>query len=217
LITNKEKKIMDIKVSITPTESTGKIKGYAKVTFEDKYVLDNVTIRENRDEELYVKMPQANYRKNENGVTRLETKDSFYCKNKEVREQLNNTILHAYSHGSGEYELDGQLELKGVRAAVYEKGVTKGFASVDLGDFVLPTVYIQGSPDGTNYLTYTATQRKFTDKDTGEESVNYVDNFKPITKNSAAEMKNAVLQAYDAAVEKKNNSAKQLQEQSKGR
>jgi DNA-binding cell septation regulator SpoVG len=208
---------MDIKVSITPTESTGKIKGYAKVTFEDKYVLDNVTIRENRDEELYVKMPQMNYHNIEGGVKRLETKDSFYCKNREVREQLNNTILHAYSHGSGEYELDGQLKLKGVRAFIYEKGATKGCASVDFGDFVLPAVYIQSSSDGTNHLAYTATQRTFTDKDTGEESVEYVDNFKPITKKSAAEIKDIVLQAYNAAVEQKNNSAKQSQEQSKGR
>lgn len=217
---------MEVKIDITPNENDKEKKmsressplAYATVNFEGDFVLDNVTVNKKRNGELYVKMPQINSRKKDGGVVRIEQNDAFYCKDKRVREQLNNSIIYAYQHGSGIYGIDSVIYIP-QEVKVHEitnRGATVGSASVDFGDFVLPSVYIQKTSTGGLKLSNTATLRDVVDKETGETKEVYKDNFKPINSDSGKMFYDSVITAFNE-VTQSNSVSKDNSIEGKGR
>lgn len=153
---------MKIKVTTEKLEnSESSLKGFASIVFNDRYVLNNITIRENKEGQLYVMMPQMNtFRKNEDGISERTKTDAFFPTTKEAREDLSICVLSSFKNNeSATYQIDSKLELEGARAYLMDRGTTKAKASLSFGDFACPAVYIMESKEGNLFLSNTATER----------------------------------------------------------
>lgn len=214
---------MNIRISTSTKgldEHNRSIKGYAKINFDNRFVLDNVTIRESKNGDLYVKMPQMSVIHQENGIRQRIEVDSFYPKTKEARAELESCILHLFKendNGAGVYVVDSEIKMGEVKAHEFNKGATIGKASIDLGDFVLPAVYIQKTKNGVELLNYTATLRRYPDKNDGTIEERYTDNFKPITKEDGQAFRSACLEAYHSVLGQQQRPPLDLTRKSNGR
>lgn len=85
----------DIEVTVVPIDGDNSTKALARVCIDGGFVVNNISIKENKDGELFVSMPSIKTTlTDENGNP--EYRDVCYCTNKDFREQLQDKILTAY-------------------------------------------------------------------------------------------------------------------------
>ena len=85
----------DIEVTVVPMEGDNSTKALARVCIDGGFVVNNISVKENKDGELFVSMPSIKTTlTDENGNP--EYRDVCYCTSKEFREQLQDKIITAY-------------------------------------------------------------------------------------------------------------------------
>lgn len=85
----------DIEVTVVPIEGDNSTKALARVCIDSGFVVNNISVKENKDGELFVSMPSIKTTlTDENGNP--EYRDVCYCTSKEFREQLQDKIITAY-------------------------------------------------------------------------------------------------------------------------
>ena len=82
-------------VKVTPLEGESFTKGLARVSLNDSFVVNNISIMESKDKKLYISMPsKATGTLDENG--KPQYRDICYPVTKEFREILQEKIMTAY-------------------------------------------------------------------------------------------------------------------------
>lgn len=64
------------------------------ICIDDVFNIEGVTVKRSKDDKLYVQLPQRSYYDKETQEKRY--KDACYPTNKEIREQISNTVLESY-------------------------------------------------------------------------------------------------------------------------
>ena len=202
----------DVVISVTSygvTENDKGIVGYARLVFEGKYAVNNIEIRENASGELYTKMPHYQSR---NSSGRLEDRDVFYAKDKEVSNMISGAIIEEYSYtkqhiSTGSYKMleDKKFEISDVvvRPFSSEKNdKTRGACDIDFGDFKVRNGYMSELPNGQGKLVtnFQAQKRVLFDSETNDGVEKWVNNFTPINHEASEELRNAVTKAYNAHI-----------------
>lgn len=183
------------------------IKGFASVNFNNEFVVNNITICESKDGNLYAKMPQrmSVSRNEKTGLKERVQTASFAPANKEAAAELNAAIIDTFiskESGVKKYALDCRMEVKGADAYYIndDNSNQKATLNIDLGDFYVSAAFLHESKNGKNYLRQCATLRRLPSK-SGNFEEQYVDNFKPIKSESAK----ALLDVCTTAYQKKLN------------
>ena len=84
-----------IEVTVVPIEGDNATKALARICIDEGFVVNNISIKENKDGELFVSMPSIKTNLvDEHGNP--EYRDVCYPTTKEFREQLNEKIISAY-------------------------------------------------------------------------------------------------------------------------
>lgn len=84
-----------IEVTVVPIEGDNATKALARICIDEGFVVNNISIKENKDGELFVSMPSIKTNlTDEHGNP--EYRDICYPTTKEFREQLNEKIISAY-------------------------------------------------------------------------------------------------------------------------
>lgn len=85
----------NIEVTVVPIEGDNATKALARICIDEGFVVNNVSIKENKDGEFFVSMPSIKTTlTDEQGNP--EYRDVCYPTTKEFREQLNEKIIEAY-------------------------------------------------------------------------------------------------------------------------
>lgn len=85
----------DIEVTVVPIEGDNSTKALARICIDQGFVVNNISIKENKDGELFVSMPSIKTTlTDEQGNP--EYRDVCYPTTKEFREQLNEKIIETY-------------------------------------------------------------------------------------------------------------------------
>lgn len=85
----------DLEITVVPIEGDTNTKALARLCIDQGFVVNNVSIKENKDGELFVSMPSVKTNKmDEHGNP--EYRDVCYPTTKEFREQLNEKIIDSY-------------------------------------------------------------------------------------------------------------------------
>ncbi len=85
----------DIEVTVVPIEGDNSTKALARVCIDGGFVVNNISVKENKDGELFVSMPSIKTNlTDEHGNP--EYRDVCYCTSKDFREQLQDKILTTY-------------------------------------------------------------------------------------------------------------------------
>ena len=214
---------MKLKITVTPLKFDN-FCGYANVTFDDTYALENIRIYEGKNNNQYIKLPSYSaIVKDENGVPKkddkgnnvLEYKNVFHPITVEAQKELSTAIIEEYKatvkadknsrkHG-GEYNIKGSMQITRAVATPFEREDEniKGFATVWYGDFALEKIKIKESENGL-YLSLPSYSRQVKDKDgnklvddKGNNVLEYKDVFHPITAEAHSKLKDAVLTDYN--------------------
>ncbi len=171
---------MNISVTTMPNynEKLPFIKAYAKIEFNNQYCINNLTIREKKSGELYVKMPQAlRAETNQNGTKERVYKDIVYPKTADLREQISAAVIHTYNScgiGKKYFAADIDMEINSITPSVFkDKTGTIGSLRVDMGDFVIPNFYVQRTANGFERVNCSSSERlfKYEDGSTKTKSV----------------------------------------------
>ena len=95
----------DIAITVVPIEGDNVTKALARMTIDEGFVVNNISIKENKDGELFVSMPSVKTNlTDEHGNP--EYQDVCYPTTKEFREQLNQQILDTYQQAK-DIAMDG--------------------------------------------------------------------------------------------------------------
>ena len=160
---------MEIKVNVNAFEKDNML-GYARVTFDDKYVLENIKIKQNSQGYRYVELPKySTVKKDENGNRIMkddirggyeyEYKDIFHPYTEEASKAFTDAILTeyknvhdngankngtAYTIGNDSFSV-GRVTV-GLVKNYNEKNHTLGLANVSFNDmFIVENVKIKKS------------------------------------------------------------------------
>ncbi len=212
---------MKMKVSISTYERRDML-GYANVVFDDKYALEHVMIKTKGDGGYYVVLPEITKKSG-------EIKEIFHPATADARLFLDRSIIQAYhnaKNGQRETEFVNDMppmNVTNVRTAQYEKDYIVGLANVKFSDgFVLEGAQIKTGQYG-EYVDLPKYRRPVTENgrpvytEEGKPKMDYREVFKPITKESAAELKKAVVDKFYEQHINKNVGESLMQEQSQSR
>lgn len=95
----------DIAITVVPIEGDNVTKALARMAIDEGFVVNNISIKENKDGELFVSMPSVKTNlTDEHGNP--EYRDVCYPTTKEFREQLNQQILDTYQQAK-DIAMDG--------------------------------------------------------------------------------------------------------------
>lgn len=83
-------------------DSNNITKGIATICIDDVFNIEGVTVKNSKDNNLYVQLPQRAYKDKETGEKKY--KDACYPINKDVRDQITNAVLEAYQERIEEQE-----------------------------------------------------------------------------------------------------------------
>jgi stage V sporulation protein G len=83
---------MKIDVRIRKTKGDGATKAFAKVTIEDAFAIDDITVVDGKNG-LFVQMPRKSYK--QDGETKY--KDVFHPVNAEARKELADAVMLAFN------------------------------------------------------------------------------------------------------------------------
>lgn len=222
---------MNIKVSATqynnPETHT---KGFASVTFDDKYALERIVIKENSTGGLYVELPKIAKKVKEKGVevydhngnVKYDYVEPFHPITAEARKQLYTAILDKLNEnekGYRTYRIAAESNISKVYANEVNggyNGKSTGIATVSFGNsFILENVSIMNGQNG-EYLQLPKYRQKAKGEngqplydDNGKEKYEYRDIFHPITAEAQEELKQTVIAALNdkrSANAKRNKS-----------
>ena len=189
----------------TKEDAKVELKGYATIRFDDKYVLDNVRILENKEKNtLFVALPTI---KTKDG----EHKEFFHPITADTRNALNKAVLGQFNSAELEqnefyaYQLGDKVTFEPSARAKdffdYTKDNIIGIGSVKFGyDWVCENIQVKEKKDGSG--VYIDTPSRKVEK-TGE----YNQMFYPITPEAAAEFKQVCVNALDEFKKEKAKAA----------
>ena len=174
------------------------LKGFATLTFDDKYVLESVKILENKDKELFVALPTIKVNPDKNDGN--EYKEFFHPITERGRKGMNDAILRQFNDASlannttKEYDIGDKMNFRPSASEKnffdYTKDNIVGIGSVKFGnDFVCENVQVKTKKDGNDVYIDTPNRRK------GEDFVPY---FHPITAEASKEFKEVCVNALDS-------------------
>lgn len=230
---------MDIKVSTYERSEENRSKwnrslvGFAQITFDDSYVLDQIYIKQARNGDYYIELPGIDVRKKDENGNYVEKPGGNYEKEKlevfhpitaTARQELQAAVIHAFRDKRGEKDvldtITGKFEpdAKYSRITPYEKDDQLAFGSVCFGDFVLERVQLVKKADGTgNKFQSPQRKVKVQDKDNPEEKVTALKAwFFPITSEAGKNMLDAIEKSYNNALQAKADSAQLSKENAQG-
>lgn len=167
------------------------LKGFANVTFDDKFVVKNISIISGKNG-LFVSMP--NYRTNKvDEKGEFEYKDVFHPITKKFRDQLNEAVIQSFTEREEVIiNIPGKLKIQ-AKGTAFEKDNLLGFASVVLNEsFVVNDIRILQGKNGS----FVAMPSQKTGKQTTEGKDVYRDICFPITKDFRNELFKEVMDAY---------------------
>ena len=190
--------------SETKENSKVELKGFATLRFDDKYVLDNIRIMENKEKgTLFVALPTI---KGRDG----DYKEFFHPITSNTRDALNKAVLGQFSSESvvqGDfytYDLGKTATFeptaKGNNFFDYTKDNIVGIGSVKFGEWVCENIQIKKMKDKDDVYIDTPNRK---DNSTGE----YKQMFFPITKEASAEFKKVCVDALEEYKAEKAKSA----------
>lgn len=210
---------MNIKVSATQYDNPETYtKGFASVTFDDKYALEHIVIKQNSNGGLYVELPKIAKKQKENGADvfdyngniKYEYVEPFHPITADAREQLYTAIidkLQDNQKGYKTYRISAGSNISRVYANEINggyNGKTAGIATVSFGDsFILENVAIMNGQNG-EYLRLPKYRQKAKGEngqplydENGKEKYEYRDIFHPITAEAQEELKQNVISALN--------------------
>lgn len=188
-----------MEISVTPYNKRD-IAGFANIVFDGRYAVENVQIKRNKDNNLYVAFPSVHKK---NG----EIKEIFYPMNLEIRTKMSGQIIEAYNNalqGQRKTEIidsQPQVSVKSVRTAKFEKDNLIGLSNVVLSNgCIVEGIQIKSGKNG-DYISMPQYKQVVKENgnpvfENGLPKVNYRAMFKPITKESAAELKQTVINNF---------------------
>ena len=219
---------MELKVSVNPYRSENdNILGFANITIDDSFALENVRIRQGRNFK-YIELPKyPTAKRDENdkpvlkdGKQVYDYKDVFHPISAEVNKALNDAILKEYAetieNGKGEhrlgiFKLDDTFDLTRVNATPYEKNNLVGLGSASFGkSFALERISIKEGENGLyldlpKYRTIKRDEQGVPELDAnGNNKYEYRDCFHPITAEAYNMLRDAVINKLE---EKRGKSA----------
>ncbi|MBR1421856.1 MAG: septation protein SpoVG family protein [Ruminococcus sp.] len=197
--------------------------GFANVSFDDNYMLEQVAIYQKKSGDYYIKLPSisekikddnGNYIEGPDGNFKKETKEVFHPASVDARNAFTRSIVHAIRDNPGKECVDENFlgDFKIDTARIYPSTLDNnnqvGFGSVSFGDFILENVSLRKKKDSDDlYVSSVSRLRDTKDKDTGEIKKAYVDYFHPNTPEAAAELKEAVVNSYNENLAKGKDKA----------
>lgn len=106
------------------TNDEGNItKAIATISIDDIFNIEGVTVKRSKDNNLYVQLPQKAYTDKETGEKKY--KDACYPTTKELREQINSTVMESYYEKLQERENAKEDAQKKTNNVAKGKGKTK--------------------------------------------------------------------------------------------
>ena len=183
------------------------LKGFATLTFDDKYVLESVKILENKEKgELFVALPTIKVNPDKNDGN--EYKEFFHPITERGRKGMNDAILKQFNDASlannttKEYDIGDKMSFRPSATEKnffdYTKDNIVGIGSVKFGnDYVLENVQIKTKNDGNGVYIDTPNRKK------GDDFVPY---FHPITTEAAADLKEVCVNAFESYKAEKEKS-----------
>lgn len=106
------------------TNDEGNItKAIATISIDDIFNIEGVTVKRSKDNNLYVQLPQKAYTDKETGEKKY--KDACYPTTKELREQINSTVMESYYEKLQERENAKEDAQKKINNVAKGKGKTK--------------------------------------------------------------------------------------------
>ena len=199
---------MRMDITVTPYEKRD-LAGYAYVVFDNKYAVEHIQIKRSKDNNLYIDYPSVNKRSG-------EIKEIFHPDNLQTRADMGKAIITAYNNalnGQRKTEINDNeppMKVTSVSTAQYEKQNMIGLANVKFSNgCVLESVQIKTGKNG-EYLDMPKYKKYVTENgslvfENGLPKTEYRSMLKPITKEAAAEMKQAVINNFNEKYTKKNN------------
>ncbi len=169
---------MNIKITVNPyNNEKAKMLGYATVNFEDKYVLENIKIKDGQHGR-YVELPKYSVPKKDDngkvlvdiyGKTEFERKDIFHPITADMNKEFTEAILTEYKNivdngrsnvysgdkRSTDYTLSGDFNISRTTAGVHEKKNENdnllGMATMSFGNsFMLDRIKVKESTSEKN-------------------------------------------------------------------
>lgn len=203
---------MNYKIKVYKTKSNEwSTKAYASVTFNNSFVVTGITVREGKNNNLFVAMPSYKSSKtDENG--RPIYKDYCNPTTKEFRDELYGNIIDAYMNDKKE------LEVKGA-SNKFEFGIAlRSFSGENIEAlgriyfdkcFVINNVKVIPSEKGS----FVAMPSQLVNKENGEKE--YEDVCFPITKEFRTELYDAILKENDVIKQKQQEEFQKIDEMDK--
>lgn len=199
-----------MKMEVTVNQyNKGNLAGYANIVFDDRFAIEHVQIKKHKDNGLYVEMPTVQKRDG-------ELKELFHPISAKARLDLDKSIIEAYENArkgqkSTEFKDDSPpIRVSAVSSAQYENKNMIGFANVRLSNnCVVEGIQIKVGKNG-EYLDMPKYRHLITQNgspvfENGMPKVEYNSVFKPITKDSAAELKKAVVNDFNRRYNQQKN------------
>ena len=187
----------------------GNLKGFASVVFDDSFKVSNITIMENREGKMYISMPYyANSRDDEN-------KDICHPITKEFRQELEGNIIQSFEEymytGKRKYLVGNAKEQNmsfKVSVTPFEREDSNicGLARIYFDDcFLINNVSLLR---GKNGIFVSMPSYKTKQIDGNGKSV-YKDICFPITKEFREKLNGVIMQAFERAREKRQDTARE--------
>lgn len=201
---------MKLEITVNTNKiSKSDLKGFANVVFDGQYALENVQIKSKDSDCLYVVLPEIIKKTG-------ERKEIFHPTTAQARMDLDKSIIQAYQNaknGQKKTEFNNNLpsmKISGVNSAQFERDNIVGLANVKFSDcFVLEGAQIKTGQYG-EYVDMPKLKRNLRENgqyvydENGQVKKEYRAVFKPITKESAAELKNKVVNSFHQKYMKKS-------------
>ena len=196
---------MKLEITVNPNKNPNKwngLEGFANVVFDGQYALENVQIKSKDRDCLYIVLPEIVKKTG-------DRKEIFHPTTAQARMELDKSIIQAYQNaknGQKKTEFTNDLphmKISGVNSAQFERDYIIGLANVKFSDcFVLEGAQIKTGAYG-EYVDMPKFRRNVMENgkcvydEKGIPKTEYRAVFKPITKESAAELKESVVNAFN--------------------
>lgn len=203
---------MNYKIKVYKTKNNERrTKAYASVTFNDCFVVTGITVREGKNNTLFVAMPSYKSSKtDENGKPIYKD----YCNptTKEFRDELYGNIIDTYINDKKEYEVKGKddkLEF-GIALKSFSGENIEALGRIYFDKcFAINNVKVIPSERGS----FVAMPSQLVNKENGEKE--YEDVCFPITKEFRMELYDAILKENDIMKQKQQEEFQNIDEMDK--
>lgn len=183
-------------------------KAYVSVTFNDSFKVTGITIREGKNNNLFVSMPSYKSSKTDDNGKPIY-KDHCNPTTKEFRDELYGNILKAFKEDINEYEVKGEndkLEY-GIALNTMSGSNVEALGRIYFNkSFVINNVKVMKSDKGS----FVAMPSQLIDR--GDAGKEYEDVCFPVTKEFRAELYDAILKEKDHIVNKQQDEFMKVDE-----